>query len=552
MNSKITLIIQIKCFESFVDKNPSGFNLQDIFNNDDKNSFIQNHYLEEIFPYVEFFISSNSNNTQSLPFNIHSEQCPKFVNGEQYSKVQNSEQYSNFLNNKPYSKVPNIEHSKISNSEQCLKVLDFKNLETKNFDFCYYDKLSQGEIINFSASKNSRYLEPNDKISKNLESNIQVSKSLESNNQGSKNLESNNITIPYFKSSKLPLPCFHESSTPSSSESKETPNKEFNTQETQTETFTLDVVEGKDKNVWKSKLVLCELDMFVEPKFDLFNDSIGGSFKNNSSANSYKSENESEQNEVEENINSPAENPWEPRLCYEVDISPQQDNIGYGSFKVSFENEKNVRKNIFKCIEVENKQFKGHFSTNREPKELSFELNLDSKIQKDIDKIDVKKENTQIHQNKNNEDHFELNSNMSLDLKEMNKNNKSNNDINYKKENKYTSHSLLDINQSTKNERNSSYNSYDSVNQSQNSPKYSTNEDKSIDYQIQNKFEQTITSLSTITKDIEKNQLHNQPEPELLSTQSFIFNPLDPLYLNLFVNYDGHQIGQLKMDVNIN
>jgi hypothetical protein len=283
-----------------VDKHFSGFNLGDIFYNNDENihsQALQERYLEEIFPCIKSNISSTPN-IAIFPCSVHSEQCPKFINNEQCSITSYSSKCPKFFNG---------------------------NIGTRNFDFCCYGKLSQGEIINFSASKISKYLT--------------------SNNKKLECLKPNKFPIPYFKSSKfLPL-CFelNKPSTPSLDETKEISYKLFNTQGTQINEETL---EEQHENVQKPSLV-CELDIFVKPNYDLHKGSISNSVKSSSSANFYMSEkNNNEGKIVEKNVDH-----WKPRLCYEVEISPQRNSIGYEFLNVNLENQKNVRKNVLKCVE---------------------------------------------------------------------------------------------------------------------------------------------------------------------------------------------------------
>lgn len=387
-------------------------------------------------------------------------QCPKFENGEECSKV--------------------------LNSEECIKVSN-EDIKITNFDFCCYGKLSQGEIINFSASRIPECTKPD--------------------KQSSKCLELSKQSSHCFKSNKFLTPCI-ESKEKTNLELNDkilVSNKSSNTQGTQTLLFTSDVVEmgtltneniveGKSKKVQTPRLS-CTLDMFVEPNYDLFNnsnsDSMSGSFKSSSSANSIKSENENEREKISGNIDNFLQESWDPRLCYEVEISPRRDGQQYGSFNVSLENENPVRKSIIKCVEIKNKQSQAHFSTSKEPKELNFEINFDSKVQEGENKT----------------------------------------------------HSLPQMYQSISNDKDSSNNLLNSVNVSSHFPQQSIVETKSIDYK-------NIMLPSTIEGISKANLLYNENEPEMLSTQNFIFNPLDPLYLNLYVNYDGHCIGELKMEAN--
>lgn len=490
-------------FISYVENCPNGFSLEDIFYNDNENIYantMHGDYLKEIFPHIKSYTLPTTNSFLTCSKQVpHSVECPTLLK---------------------------------------------EDIKTTTYDFCCHGKLSKGETINFSASKESNSLESNklpisfSNVDNKMSSltNIQGTQTLDSTFNGSTespksfvessivdNINENNrkpisiVNKGTIKDTQTLISTFDENNKLAKSivdssnigdtlgDSNENKYERVSTAE--------DKVGIKNKKLSTSKLFY-EFDVFLIPNQHLLKDS-GSDSSNKSSinnVNSYESENKIEESiecmDMDCNPNS-FKTLWEPRLCYEVEISPHKDGRKLSSFNVTLdglENEKNIDKNI-KRIEIENEESQVNLNTNKEFRELCFEVNFNPKVQNDKggrniveDKL-VNKQNVNIKEIQN-EENFETNSNID---------------------------------------------SFSNSNVSSNLSEHSITKSNSIDYQLSNEDEPNIMPFLNVESDSLHNQINNQLDSKTYSSKQFTFNPIDPLFLNLYVNYNGHRVGHLKM-----
>jgi hypothetical protein len=164
-------------------------------------------------------------------------------------------------------------------------------------------------------------------------------------------------------------------------------------------------------------------------------------------------------------------------------------------------------------LKIENNQSQVHFSTNREPKELSFELNFVPEVQRNIDEIDFVedkiKSNQILNNSKNKEKDFHSNLKIELDFDGKKIYKKLNNDANYVKTRVDEVHRSFHINQSTKNEKDSNNTHFSSVNISSHPSQDSTIKNKSIENQNYNIYDTNIEPFSILKVDSKEIQLEN-------------------------------------------